>query len=266
MRNNRYSFILRLGLLVAIFVLPILLLTNVAHAAQQPPPITAKWIFELSFSNGQIQARRINQLFQGKTLTAQWDQSINCQKNGPVAIGASSATFSGGYLNCFLPSFKDEVQMYTQSAIILKNTCSIGGTKVDVWGQATLRNVDFTKANRHPIFSHPAYSMAYAVEKDGAGAIMVLDAGSESEQSSPFVFTSAADTLGSRIHECDGNTCTSRHILNGSEIDNDQIPQVATWSVTTGATTLFVGREGTGRFYGELFSLRDDPGCVAQPG
>lgn len=265
MRNNRYSFVLRLVLLAVIVVLPILLLTNVARAAQVPPVKNARWILELSFQNGTINARRINQIYDGNTLTEQWDQPITCQKKGAITIGATSAIFNGGYLLCNLPNFRLEVQAHTQGLVNLKKTCTISGNKVNVWGQAMLRNVDFTKGNRHPIFSHPAYEMAYAVEKSGTDVTMILDAGSESEESLPFVFLSGSNEIGSRIQQCNGSTCTTQHMLNGSNVNTAQIPQVAAWTVTTGASTIYIGREGSLRFYGELFSLRDDPGCVAQP-
>jgi hypothetical protein len=264
MRNYRYSILFKGLVLVVAFVLPLLLLAGVAQAQSGPTIRTARWIFELSFDNGQIEARRINQLYLNNNLTHQWSQPITCQQTGAVTIGGNSATFNGGHLVCNLPSFQQEVGTYTQGLVQLQNSCWISGRRFDIWAQAEIGGVDFNKGNRHPILSHPDYQTTYAVEKANVNdAIMALDAGTNSESSSPFTPSGMGDLIGSRINQCNGKTCAARHMLNNVITDNNVIPQATAINGTTGATTIYVGRQGTERYYGNLISVRADPGCVA---
>lgn len=266
MRINRYSVLFRWLVLVFVLLLPILLLADVAQAQSWQNVRNARWVFELSFNNGQIEARRINRLYLGNNLTHQWDQPIICQPIGAVTIGGNSANFNGGYLKCNLPSFKQEVAIYTQGLVQLQNTCMISGRQFDIWAQAEIGTVNFNKANRHPILSHPDYQTYYAVEKANINeGVMVLDAGTNSESSSPFVISGSgiSDLIGSRINQCDGTTCAARHMLNGVITDLNVIPQAAAVNGTSDATTIYIGRQGKQAFYGELLNVRDDPGCVA---
>ncbi len=264
MRINRYPVLFKWLVLVFSLLLPILLLADVAQAQSWQNVRNARWVFELSFNNGQIEARRINRLYLGNTLTDQWDQPISCQPTGAVTVGGSSATFNGGYLTCNLPSFRQEVATYTQGLVQLQNMCTSSGRQFDIWAQAEIGTVDFNKGNRHPILSHPDYQTYYAVEKANINeAAMVLDAATNSESSSPFVISGIGDLIGSRINQCNGKTCSARHMLNGAITDSNVIPQAAAVNGTSDATTIFIGRQGKQAFYGELLSVRDDPGCVA---
>lgn len=264
MRIDRYSFLFKWLVLVFAILLPILLLADVAQAQSWQNVRNARWVFELSFNNGQIEARRINRLYLGNTMTAQWDQPISCQPTGAVTIGGNNATFNGGHIVCNLPSFRQEVANYTQGLVQLQDTCMISGRRFDIWAQAEIGTADFKKGNRQPILSHPDYQTYYAVEKASINeAVMVLDAGTSSESSSPFVISGIGDLIGSRINQCDGSTCVARHMLNNVITDYNVISQAQAINGTADATTIYVGRQGKQTFYGDLISVRDDPGCVA---
>jgi hypothetical protein len=255
------------------FTLALFLLITATLPAAAQPPIVAKWVLDVRFENNAIVADWTGTVTRGTQVLRTWvdDVSAFCVVNDPllVTVGADSAMFAGGTINCNLPSFQQRVFEETQGRLFLANSCQASGSRLDVWLQATLRDPDFSAGGMWmPFANHPDFGLRMGLQDGGAAdASLILDAGAMTTESTvfPLAGSGVAQLVGSRINPCNSSQCRAKHQVDGQLITQQTISMSAL-SGTTGPTTITLGSDGVDYYYGDILDIHIDPGCPATTG
>lgn len=238
-------------------------------AQQTPPPgLSGRWIIEVAFRDNQIFARRINRVLMNGTVVAERTQRLRCRPKGAVTLGKDSAQFAGGYIVCNFPSFRRAFNRMTPPGTPqLTQYTTVPIEEVDVWVDLEASNVDFNAATVHPVVSHPAYLIDYSLTYSTVPeASLQIDAWKNTSPELPL--TGAKDQIGSRVNECDAQAleCRMRHRVNGAPVVDELVGHVPPWTVFNDRSIIYIGRNGTDRFIGEMSWLRYDPGVFVRTG
>lgn len=260
------------GVVVGLFVLVMLGVLVVPAGAASSPPIRVKWVLNMDFENGVINATRSNSLYVGSQLRLQWTDSaptIDCFPVGNVTVGVDSAVFNGGHIQCDLGSLQLSTWTATGGRALLTDTCNLATNQFDMWGRMNVQNPDFTVANSLPLVWHPDYSMSYHLQEDSAGqGVLSLASGVDRvTESAPFtLLPDVSQSVASRLYPCNGSNCLGKHFVDGQLLNQESVMDEVFLFGTTLDTTMYIGYDGVTTYVGELSDIDFDPGCVATTG
>lgn len=258
----------RVWVLVVVLVM---LGVMVIPAGASSPPLRVKWVFNVSFENGVINATRENTLMVGNQTILSWTDSspdIDCQPAGNVAIGVDSALFGGGFIKCDLSSLQLSTLIATNYQVQLPDVCPMSSPQFDMWARVNVANPNFGSTNSLPLIWHPDYSMNYYLNETSAntGSLTLTSGTNRTITSSNFnILPNVLQMVGSRIHPCNGTNCIGNHFVNGQSLSTG-MTQDELFLGTTLETTIYIGYDGVDVFTGEMGDIQLDPGCVPEPG
>ena len=219
----------------------------------------ARWKLKVNFVDNDINALWTVQVLSGEQVLDARNFTIPCQTVGNVTIENGVAHMNGGYITCVTGNFRN-VAASMSPGVMLPETCQYK----DAWTKM-VGKPNFALSNIHPVFFQPDADIKYSIAKvTGAPEVMTrLRAGDMViENSGPL--TSNHIVAGSRINECNGNTCEAKHWVNGVLIATTEIPQDLP-TMSTGPVSVLIGKDNHHVYRGILEEAEGDPGCPGVP-